>query len=111
MSTVHDPVFEGLWKKVLDDWDDDARHAKFIEYCQSTGQLAEAAARYKGMKGDRERSEQASKRLQGVAILAVANLEAMRTTRPKARKNAGKLVLILFFLAATAALLFHLVRG
>ena len=74
-----DPIFEALWKRVTDAWDDDAAHGAFLRHSQDTGQLAEAASRYAGMKGDRDRGAVAKKRLEAVSILALGALEASRT--------------------------------
>src|SRR5687767_13209929 len=105
-----DAAFEALWKNVLDHWDDDKAHGAFLEHCRSSGQLAEAAARYRGMTGDRERGAAAQKRLQGVAVLAMAALESTRTARPETKSSPTSLVLILFFVAATLGLLVMLYR-
>ncbi len=43
---MSDPTLEALWKNVVDNWDNDSAHAQFLQHCQSTEQLAEAAARY-----------------------------------------------------------------
>jgi hypothetical protein len=103
------PALEALWKNVVDRWEDEQAHGAFLEHCQNTDQLAEAAARYRGMAGDRERGESAKKRLEGVAMLAMAKLEACRTSRAQPRTSRlGSLLLILFFIAATAALLAYL---
>jgi hypothetical protein len=103
-----DPTLEALWKNALDHWDKDRAHGAFLEHCQSTGALAEAAARYRGMTGDRERSESARKRLAGVAVLAMASLEAARTPERTVNRQAGALILMVFFAAATLALLAYL---
>ncbi len=87
-----DAAFEALWKNVLDHWDEDRAHGAFLELCQTTDQLAEAAARYRGMKGDRDRSAVAEKRLAGIAIVALAKLEATRSKAPPARR-VGSLIL------------------
>lgn len=87
-----DAAFEALWKNVLDHWDEDRAHGAFLELCQATDQLAEAAARYRGMKGDRDRSVAAEKRLAGIAIVALAKLEATRSKAPRTRST-GSLVL------------------
>jgi hypothetical protein len=102
-----DPNLEVLWKNVLDDWQDDQRHGAFLEYCESTDQLLEAAVRYKGMAGDRDRGPSAQKRLQGVTLLAMAKLEALRTEQGETRRYAGRLLLIFLFLAASLLLLFY----
>ena len=111
MPLLPDTEAEALWKHVLDHWEDDAAHAVFLEHCQRTGQLAEAAARYRGMTGDRDRGAVAQKRLQGVATLALLTLEANRTSPAESARNARGLVLIVVLLAASIAVsLYVLVR-
>lgn len=70
---------ESLWKQVVTRWDDPATHGAFLEYCQRTGGLSDAAARYRGMAGDHERGEDARRRLAGVVILATQALEVTRS--------------------------------
>ena len=100
-----DAAFEALWKNVLDHWDEDKAHGAFLEHCRNAGQLPEAAARYRGMTGDRERGPSAQKRLQGVLVLAMAALESTRSPRPGSKSSTSSLVLIVFFVAATVGLL------
>ncbi|HEX3773742.1 MAG TPA: hypothetical protein VHV51_04710 [Polyangiaceae bacterium] len=100
-----DAAFEALWKNVLDHWDDDRAHGAFLEHCQATDQLASAAARYRGMKGDRDRGVVAEKRLAGVAIVALAKLEGTRTRPHPSRARTGTLVAATIFGLATALLL------
>jgi hypothetical protein len=88
-----DSAFEALWKNVLDHWDEERAHGAFLEHCQATDQLAEAAARYRGMKGDRERGAAAEKRLAGVAIVALAKLEATRSRPLRSGSRTGALLL------------------
>jgi hypothetical protein len=102
-----DAAFEALWKNVLDHWDEERAHGAFLELCQGTDQLAEAAARYRGMKGDRARSAVAEKRLAGIAIVALAKLEATRSRAPTPRR-AGGLILAAAFGLASAALVAYL---
>jgi hypothetical protein len=103
-----DAAFEALWKKVLDHWDEDRVHGAFLEHCQLTEQLPEAAARYRGMKGDRDRSAVAEKRLAGVAIVALAKLEATRSKTNRTPRGAGSLILAASFGLAAAGLLAYL---
>lgn len=98
---MSDPILEVLWKKVLDDWEDDAAHGAFLSHCQDTQQLPEAAARYKGMTGDHERGPGAEKRLGGVALLAMASLQHEPRPDPsKAPRFIALLVSILFVIAS-----------
>src|SRR5260221_12636313 len=103
-----DTAFEALWKNVLDRWDEERAHGAFLEHCQATDQLAEAAARYRGMKGDRERGSVAEKRLAGVAIVALAKLEATRSRPRPSGSRAGALFLATAFGLATVGLLAYL---
>ena len=103
-----DNAFEALWKSVLDRWQDERTHGAFLEYCQTTDQLAEAAARYRGMKGDRDRSAVAEKRLAGIAIVALAKLHATRSPAPRSGRRIGNWLLAACFALATAGLLAYL---
>ena len=105
---MNDPALEALWKNVLDHWEEEKSHAVFLEHCQRHDQLAEAAARYRGMTGDHHRGPSAQKRLNGVALLALAKLESARTSHRQVRRDAGKLALILLFLAGTLGVLGYL---
>lgn len=103
-----DAAFEALWKHVLDHWDEERTHTAFLEHCQATDQLPEAAARYRGMKGDRDRSAVADKRLAGIAFIAFAQLEAARSPKPRSQRNVGGLILAAAFGLAAAGLLAYL---
>ena len=103
-----DAAFEALWKSVLDRWDEERAHGAFLEYCQATDQLAEAAARYRGMTGDRDRSAVAEKRLAGIAIVALAKLHATRSPMPRSGRRLGALILAGSFALAAAGLLAYL---
>ena len=105
-----DAAFEALWKNVLDHWDEDRAHGAFLELCQATDQLAEAAARYRGMKGDRDRSAVAEKRLAGIAIVALAKLEATRSKAPPTRRT-GALILAAAFGLASAGIIAYLMMS
>ncbi|HEX9621667.1 MAG TPA: hypothetical protein VF989_16090 [Polyangiaceae bacterium] len=107
---MKDPALEALWKNTLDRWEDDRAHSAFLEHCQRTRQLDEAAMRYRGMSGDHARSEVAKKRLQGIALLALAELEALRGERPQHPSRALSYVLIAFFSAATLLVLAYVAR-
>jgi hypothetical protein len=108
MNDAFDPVLDALWKKVLDEWEDDKRHAAFIEHCRAVGGLAEAAARYRGMAGDRERGPEAEKRLKSILAVALVELEALRTPAPERSSRTRSIVLTLLFMAATLGILAYL---
>lgn len=105
---VVDPALEALWKRVVDAWDDEAVHAAFLEHCRHNEQLVEAAVRYRGMVGDHARSAVAKKKLEAVALVAMAQLDVSRQRERRPSGYAGSYALIAFFLAATVGLLAYL---
>lgn len=105
-----DPALEALWKNALDHWDNDAAHHAFLDYCQSHDALDQAAARYRGMKGDRDRGAVAEKRLGSVLTLALSKLEVSRTPPKPPAGALFKLLLIAFFLAGSFLMLAYLLR-
>jgi hypothetical protein len=107
---VNDAALEALWKKVCDEWDDDAAHGAFLQYCDQADQLVEAAVRYRGMTGDHEKGSTAEKRLRGVAMLAMAKLETQRAATPAEVSRIGSLVVSAFFVVATGVLVYTLYR-
>ncbi len=94
---MSDPTLEALWKNVVDHWDSDAAHGTFLQHCQSAEQLAEAAARYAGMRGDRERGPSAQKHLDAVAVLAASSLLAARTERTEGIPKWFTVVVLMLF--------------
>jgi hypothetical protein len=94
-----DATFEALWKNVVDRWDDDGAHALLLQHCQMTEQLAEAASRYAGMRGDRDRGDSARRRLEAVTVLATSSLLASRSEREIV---VSKWLVVLMFFALSA---------
>lgn len=74
---------ESLWKCVVERWDEEATHATFLEYCRRTDALSDAATRYRGMSGDRDRGPEAQRRLQGVVVLATQAMMTQRSSPPQ----------------------------
>jgi hypothetical protein len=75
-----------LWQRVRGAWRDDKVHGAFIEHCRQTGQLGEAAARYRAesvvssaIYRDEGHAEIAKKRLAAILALAMSELAATRT--------------------------------
>jgi hypothetical protein len=106
-----DPALEALWKHTLDHWDNEAAHRAFLEHCQEREVLDEAAVRYRGMKGDRDKGPVAEQRLKAILVLAMSKLELRRAEPKAAWSGLSKLLLILFFLFGSLAVLAYLRRG
>lgn len=100
-----DAVLEALWAKVIENFDDDAAHQRFLEHCRQSGQLLEAATRYRAHKADTNDAE-IDKRLSAIAIYAMAELESKRA-EPKGRNPLALLataLVVAFFFAAIIGL-------
>ena len=106
-----DPTLDTLWKHVLDHWDKDAAHHAFLDYCHTHEALDEAAVRYRGMKGDRDRGPGADKRLAAVLMLAMSKLEVSRSEPKAASRSWIMLGLIVFFLGGSLIVLMYLLRS
>jgi hypothetical protein len=103
-----DTALETLWRHALDHWDDDAAHRAFLEHCQHRNLLPEAAARYRGMKGDHARGAVAEKKLQTITALAMARLESARTPDRRKQSHFMSYLLIALFIFGTLGLLAYL---
>jgi hypothetical protein len=79
---VNDPLLEALWKRVLEDWDDDKTHAALLDHAVRTQLLPEIAARYRTLAGDPTRAEVAQKKINGILTAATEVLMSMKTPRP-----------------------------
>lgn len=108
MTATPHPALEALWKRVLDRWDDESAHDAYLEYCQKSERLVDAAVRYRGMSGDRNRAPIAEKRLKAVALLALAGLEVVRVAERGDPRRLARYVLLAGFLLAIFGLLAYL---
>ncbi len=84
-------VLDALWSGVVNGWEDEVRHTKFLDHARAVGALPEAARRYGRLREDPERGDLAKKRLAAIALVATNELYATRTTRAP-RKAPGWLV-------------------
>lgn len=79
-----DLLFETLWKRVLEAWDDDKTHGALLEYAIRGGHLPDAAGRYRALKEDPERAKRAQKQLDAIVLSATQMMLSMKTpTRTK----------------------------
>lgn len=77
-----DPIFEALWEKTLESWDDDKRHAACLEHALREKLLPQLAGRYRALRDDPERAEMAKKRIDAILNAATQMLFTMKTPKP-----------------------------
>jgi hypothetical protein len=102
---MDDPLFEALWQKVEQAWDDPSAHERFLDHCLQSRQLPNAAGRYRSVT-ERDSSAQ----LQRIATLALSQLAASRTPRSTVLRNAVSLLAVAITLSLSIALLLLALR-
>jgi hypothetical protein len=89
-----DAIFDTLWDRVVENWNDDKVHGAMIEYAVRGQMLPELAGRYKELTNDPDKKERAQKRLNGVVMAATEMLMAMKTpAKPPSNKMLNLVVL------------------
>lgn len=74
-----DAIFEALWKRALEAWDDDKPHAALLEHALKSEKLPDLAGRYRALKDDPEKGARAQKKIDGLVIAATQMLMATKT--------------------------------
>jgi hypothetical protein len=77
-----DAGLDALWANVLDDWNDEQRRARLLEYAARCQRLAEIAGRYRALSTDPEKKDVAQRELDRIVSAATQMLDAMKTARP-----------------------------
>jgi hypothetical protein len=74
-----DAVFEALWKRVLEAWDDDKPHQAALTYALQTERLPDIAGRYRKLIDDPDKGARAKKKIDGIVVAATQLLLATKT--------------------------------
>lgn len=81
LSASSDALFEALWKRVLEAWDDDKPHAAILEHAMRSEMLPELAGRYRAEKDVVGHELRAKKKLDALVIAATQMLMATKTEK------------------------------
>lgn len=77
---------ELAWQEVRQNWSDEQAHRKFIVFCQATGQLSDAARRYRHVIAtDPLRKNDAEHHIEEITLAALAGLAVDRVALPEKR--------------------------
>lgn len=74
-----DAIFEALWKRTLEAWDDDKPHAAILEHALKSEKLPDLAGRYRALKDDPDKAARAQKKIDGIVVAATQMLMATKT--------------------------------
>lgn len=80
--TEKDPIFEALWERTEQAWDDEKCHAACLEHALREKMLPELAGRYRAVRDDPKYAEVAQKRIDAILNAATQMLFTMKTPRP-----------------------------
>ena len=78
-SGIPDVVFDALWKRVVENWDDDKPHQAILKFAIDTERMPDLAGRYRKLRDDPERAARAQKKIDGIVIAATQMLMSMKT--------------------------------
>jgi hypothetical protein len=95
-----DAIFDALWTRTLEAWDEDGPHRAILEHALRSEKLPDLAGRYRGMLDDPARGARAKKKIDAIVLAATQMLMATKTP-PRTK--------IPWQWTATATLLFVLV--
>lgn len=115
MATESSELFETLWKRVDEAWDDDRSHSAALEHAIAFHRLPELAGRYRALQDHPERGARAKQRIDAIVIAATQLL--MQTKSEPASKIArvwtGVLPVMSVLVAASVVtwLALQLLRG
>jgi hypothetical protein len=101
-------LFEVLWKRVLEAWDDDKPHAAILEFALRTERLPDLAGRYRALEADAEKSERAKKKLAGIVVAATQMLAAMKTPPRGPAPRGMRMTALIMFLVVVGWLTYYL---
>ena len=74
-----DALFEALWARALEAWDDDRPHAALLEHALRAEKLPDLAGRYRKLEADPEKGARAKKKIDGIVVAATQMMMATRT--------------------------------
>lgn len=74
-----DIVFDTLWNRVLEAWDDDKPHHAILDYALKSQRLPDLAGRYRALKDDPEKGARAQKKIDGIVVAATQMMMAMKS--------------------------------
>jgi hypothetical protein len=74
-----DAIFEALWKRCLEAWDEDKPHQAILEHSLKSEKLPDLAGRYRALKDDAEKGARAQKKIDAIVLAATQMLMATKT--------------------------------
>jgi hypothetical protein len=102
----NDAIFEALWKRAIEAWDDDKPHAALLDHALRTEKLPDLAGRYRALKDDPAKGARAQKKIDGIVVAATQMLMATKTP-PRTKTPWQWTASAAFFFALACAWIFY----
>lgn len=106
-----DAMFEALWSKAMEDWDNDKPHQALLSHALDKQMLPELAGRYRKLQEDPEKGARAKKKIDGIVIAATQMLMATKSPPPTKTPWSWTISAVLLFGIVIAFLFYKLVLG
>lgn len=74
-----DALFEALWARTLEAWDDDKPHAAILEHALRTEKLPDLSGRYRALTSDPDKGPRAKEKIDRIIAAATSMLFATKT--------------------------------
>lgn len=102
---MDDDALERAWREVLEHWEDDARHERFVALGDALDRLPETARRYRSAKeAQGARSETASRWLEAITARALSRMSSSPREAPPKRSRLEWIAFGVSFALGAAAL-------
>ena len=104
-----DALFEALWARCLESWDDDRPHAAILDHAVKTQSLPELAGRYRKIKEtDADKAPRAEKKINGIVVAATQMLMSQKTPARTKTPISWTISLAIVFVIVTLWLAYQL---
>jgi beta-xylosidase len=93
LTEAEDPIADALWKRVDEEWENEALHAAFLDHMIRSKQLPDAAGRYRSVQLEESaRSALAKKKLDAIVIAAMQMMSEGKTPAEHKKSPYGALI-------------------
>jgi hypothetical protein len=74
-----DAIFEALWARTVEAWDEDKPHDAVLDYALKNEKLPDLSGRYRALVSDPEKGARAQKKIDRIIVTATQMLFATKT--------------------------------
>ena len=110
-AATSDVLFEALWSKAVEDWDNDKPHQALLQHAIDKQMMPELAGRYRKLQDDPEKGTRAKKKIDGIVIAATQLMLATKTPAPTKTPWSWTISAVMLFGLVLALIFYKLILG